>query len=504
MLAKNRGVGMLLASIGSRAPNETKGKDGNSSAEVNIQKTTKRNYQDDGASGSRYVSSWASMKQYDDDHDKQWFKDQNAELAELYGGDFIYTKYLDSQPGKIGYYCEICFAEMTAKSSLELHCLGMKHLKKKAMWEKMKGKDGNSSAEVNIQKTTKRNYQDDGASGSRYVSSWASMKQYDDDHDRQWFEDQNAELAELYGGDFIYTKYLDSQPGKIGYYCELCFAENNARSSLELHCLGMKHLKKKAMWEKMKVRDEDGIKPERGPPKPPHKVARQGPSSHPPRHQPSPHGRHNRGPSPVEPSPRMRGSSYREPPPPEFRNNNDHYGRRDGYDRDPDNYYNDYYRKEPMPYRPPYDEVSEFPYERRSPHGPRDFRHSPGPDRRDIRDQYSRERYSPYNPREAPPPPVISGPDRLGPGNHSQFDTSPALFAGISDGSCSEILKRLAVCRVKNVEDTALATNVATFLLSSLTEYYSRTGPSSVVQVLEEMNAKMNIMKDLLKLTSRR
>lgn len=55
-------------------------------------------------------------------------------------------------------------------------------------------KDGDSSA-VDIQKPVKRKYQDAGASGSRYVSSWAAMKQYDDDHDNQWFEDQNAELG---------------------------------------------------------------------------------------------------------------------------------------------------------------------------------------------------------------------------------------------------------------------------------------------------------------------
>lgn len=56
-------------------------------------------------------------------------------------------------------------------------------------------KDGDSSAEVDIQKPVKRKYQDDGASGSRYVSSWAAMKQYDDDHDKQWFEDENAQLG---------------------------------------------------------------------------------------------------------------------------------------------------------------------------------------------------------------------------------------------------------------------------------------------------------------------
>lgn len=27
------------------------------------------------------------------------------------------------------------------------------------------------------------------------LSSWASMKQYDDDHDSQWFEDENARLG---------------------------------------------------------------------------------------------------------------------------------------------------------------------------------------------------------------------------------------------------------------------------------------------------------------------
>lgn len=66
-------------------------------------------------------------------------------------------------------------------------------------------------------------------------------------------------------------------------------------------------------------RDEEGIRLERGPLQPSSKVAHRGPPPHPPHHQPSPHGWHNRGPSPMEPRPFMRQSPCQEPPPPEFR-----------------------------------------------------------------------------------------------------------------------------------------------------------------------------------------
>ncbi|MPC60731.1 hypothetical protein E2C01_054787 [Portunus trituberculatus] len=57
------------------------------------------------------------------------------------------------------------------------------------------------------------------------------------------------------------------------------------------------------------------------------------------------------------------------------------------------------------------------------------------------------------------------------------------LFEGISDGSCGELLKKLSVCRVKSKEDTALAANVASYLVVSLRDYYNKIGPPTIVHV---------------------
>ncbi|XP_071553072.1 uncharacterized protein [Panulirus ornatus] len=97
----------------------------------------------------------------------------------------------------------------------------------------------------------RRSDHDEDVYGPKDVTSWTDILEYDDEPDTEWFNEENKRLAEEYGS-FVTVKYIESQPGKVGYYCELCYAEMNARKSLELHCGGMKHLKKKNLWEKNK------------------------------------------------------------------------------------------------------------------------------------------------------------------------------------------------------------------------------------------------------------
>lgn len=355
------------------------------------------------------------------------------------------------------------------------------------------GNIGNASAAAPEQKPREgkatKSFLDEDVYGPKDMDRWADIKEYDDDHDSDWFEEENKRLAKLYGGNFIYVKYLDSQPGRVGYYCQLCSAEMNARKSLELHCSGMKHLKRKDQWEKGDLSQEIGHD-EKGLHKP-NRPARD-------RYH-SPH-RSDRGNSRGDPY-GGRGSSRG--PTPDYRDRA-YSDRRDDYKRYSDSYYDDYYRRDM--YRPPYDRD---PYDARR--SPPDMRHDydhPGPARRDA-DRYPRDRYNPYGRREAPPPPVISGPPAPAPAAPAVAPRPPAindvaavnaiLFEGISDGSCNELLKKLSSCRVKSWEDAVLATNVANFLITSLREYYSKTGPATTVHVLDEIVLKINIMKNLMK-----
>ncbi|XP_045127800.1 uncharacterized protein LOC123514203 isoform X2 [Portunus trituberculatus] len=193
-----------------------------------------------------------------------------------------------------------------------------------------------------------------------------------------------------------------------------------------------------------------------------------------------------------------RRSSMR-PLSPDYRHNDrGHFDRRGGYDRYSDGYYDDYYRNDPGPYRHQYDRDA---YERRgTPRNVRqDYDRHPGPARRESAERYPRDRYNPYLRREAPPPPVISNPPPPEKPAAPQVNTTAMLFEGISDGSCGELLKKLSVCRVKSKEDTALAANVASYLVVSLRDYYNKIGPPTIVHILDEIILKINIMKDLQK-----
>ncbi|KAG0712734.1 hypothetical protein GWK47_017804 [Chionoecetes opilio] len=112
-----------------KAPEKSKSDQGKSGNDKPGGGRGTKQFQDEEVYGMKGIDRWADIREYNDDHDAEWFQEENGRLAELYGGKFIYVKYLDSQPGRIGYFCQICSAEMNAKKSLELHCNGMKHLK---------------------------------------------------------------------------------------------------------------------------------------------------------------------------------------------------------------------------------------------------------------------------------------------------------------------------------------------------------------------------------------
>ncbi|XP_068241925.1 uncharacterized protein [Palaemon carinicauda] len=80
---------------------------------------------------------------------------------------------------------------------------------------------------------------------------WKDMKYQEEELDPMWLEEEHQRLDELYGEGIVTVKYTEQNV--LGYYCELCFATMNAIKSLEMHCSGMKHLKKKDIYEKSKA-----------------------------------------------------------------------------------------------------------------------------------------------------------------------------------------------------------------------------------------------------------
>ncbi|XP_064120273.1 uncharacterized protein DDB_G0290685-like [Macrobrachium nipponense] len=79
--------------------------------------------------GPPMITSWTDIKEYDDDHDAQMFTEENQYLAQRFGEGVVRVRYTNQ--GVVGYYCMICDVEMTGEKPLDLHCNGMKHLKKK-------------------------------------------------------------------------------------------------------------------------------------------------------------------------------------------------------------------------------------------------------------------------------------------------------------------------------------------------------------------------------------
>lgn len=71
------------------------------------------------------------------------------------------------------------------------------------------GKDGNSSTgqkQTSEWEKKRENQDESGYSGN--INSWASMKEYDDDHDSKWFEEENAWLGKDTSFKFGYVQEI--------------------------------------------------------------------------------------------------------------------------------------------------------------------------------------------------------------------------------------------------------------------------------------------------------
>lgn len=64
------------------------------------------------------------------------------------------------------------------------------------------GKSGNTSAGAQEQKSREgkgtKEFQDEDVYGPKNMNRWADIKEYDDDHDSQWFEEENERLGKDY------------------------------------------------------------------------------------------------------------------------------------------------------------------------------------------------------------------------------------------------------------------------------------------------------------------
>ncbi|KAG7155049.1 uncharacterized protein LOC121855592 [Homarus americanus] len=316
---------------------------------------------------------------------------------------------------------------------------------------------------------------DEDVYGPKELSSWSDILEYNDDHDSAWFEAENKRLAEKYGGTFIIVKYTDSQPVRVGYYCELCFAEMNAKKSLESHCMGMKHLRKKNIWEMNQGKSVEE-KIEAPPEEPNNKNEGQA-------------GRRQDPPPRRGRSDRPRPSQGRPPPHPrghyESRDRSGYGGRMGSAGRDYNRYYDDYDRRSPYGGgrydRGRYDR-SNVPYSDRQTYDDLHYRS------RADSDPYPYER----NKRRTPPPPRISSTQKTLPAV-----PLPPLDAPVH-GPTGTLLKQLSDCEVRDEKDVDLASDVITMLLKGLSDFHRKQGSSSSVHLISEAQIKFDIMKELI------
>ncbi|XP_069168089.1 uncharacterized protein [Procambarus clarkii] len=360
------------------------------------------------------------------------------------------------------------------------------------------------------------------------LNSWCDLIQFNNEHDQEWCDNEKKRLDETYGENIIVLKYISNQPGKLGYYCELCSSEMHSDVSLDLHCSGMKHFKKKTIAEKIRLQPSLGATEEKNnaesksenPDLPPSKQKKKrisrfqpqvGRPSSPPRH-PSPPRRHpsppRRHPSPPRrhPSPPQRHPSppRRHPSPPRR-----HASPPRRHPSPP--------RRHPSPPRrhpsPPRRHPSPPPRRSSPPYrndrdGRRTESYGSGGDgywrsSPVYRDQYERggssRSYSPASERRrlddfrchTPPPPNIS--DWRAP------TPTPLLTQDKDGGATGLLLKKVADCSINNLADEDLASEVITLLLKALTDFYQKTESYSSVHLITETEIKFNIVKELQK-----
>ncbi|XP_064119533.1 uncharacterized protein LOC135224463 isoform X2 [Macrobrachium nipponense] len=381
-----------------------------------------------------------------------------------------------------------------------------------------------------------------GSGAKKVVDSWDALKYSDrrveDELDADWLESEHNKLDKLFGEGIINVMYTDQNT--IGYNCRLCFATMNAMKCLEMHCNGMKHLKKKGIYEKSKATGTFLLEPRKNPdfPQHPERGYNQSYSS---RNDPGPYPGQER-----KPFPRARGeksNSYR-------RDERDSYARdyRDPYERDypyRDPYARDHRDSHARNDRnrfasndeDPYVRKDEDPYARndRDPYS-RAYYSRDSMERTDTRGSCSRspsyaDRYyesdrlsaehsrglSPYGtmdsrnyqpdaPLRVPSPP----PARLSPPPKRPALELPPVKAGVSldggqaainidtslaGGPAAALLMKLSQCSIKNEKDAELASNIINLLLKSLKDYHQTLGEKSVADLMEQAEIKLGTAK---------
>ncbi|RXG52703.1 hypothetical protein Avbf_06364 [Armadillidium vulgare] len=333
----------------------------------------------------------------------------------------------------------------------------------------------------------------------------------------------------------IIIKYLAKHCLINYFFFQLCLAECNAKKSLELHCSGMKHLKKKDMWEKEgKPQPPISLSGENGQPKVP-----PGESSRDRRRT------RTRSPPPlmrkriIGSAERARYDRSREPPrgygndydrdmhaPPydydrfyqrgryyDEHDDRDRYGppapggygsvdptdsrgppglpryspkRERGYSPVTRRDYDYEEKRRPSPIRPRYygDKRSRSPEKKRSPYG---SKREKGRSPYSPRNKRSPRRDSPYKVATPPSPPKIS----------SSRKEEPEKKVNLANSPAGSLLQKLAECCVKSSEDADLALNVVAALTKSLKEYCQRNEETKLAELLMEAELKVGTVKAL-------
>lgn len=397
---------------------------------------------------------------------------------------------------------------------------------------------------------------------SNTFMNWSETRKFDEDLDKEWLESEHRRLDDLYGEGIVTLKYSDQ--GILSYYCELCYAHMNALIPLESHCSGMKHLKKKDIFEKNKAtrdvplrkRALESVPP--GPPRLGRGESRTGldPYSEPGSHRsgrdewghPSndgsrdPYGSSgygykdygtNRSRSPRSKEkdygmtrPRSPRSSELDP----YRKERDYYDYpKDPYSRSKDRY---------EPYDRSARDLSSYPDKRSPRHSDRTRSSSDLIRRPEDRSLYARNRSRTpedlYRPRDDRSPyaaerPPYSGFSSLYPSDHrddrkrsyedivvpkvpspppakppapiiSSNPVAPSVnsedkSSQLAGGPAAALLTKLAHCTVKNEGDAELASNVINLLLKSLKEYNEKLGEKSVASLMEQAEIKLGTAK---------
>ncbi|XP_042206568.1 clathrin interactor EPSIN 2-like isoform X2 [Homarus americanus] len=342
-----------------------------------------------------------------------------------------------------------------------------------------------------------KRHRQDGDFNVKEMTKWSDTLEYNDDEESVYIADENRRLAEEYGS-FVTVKILKDQGGKMGYYCELCFAEMNAKKSLELHCGGMKHLKKKNLWEKMKGKPGNGslggmVKPglELGPP------SAEGLRPLPGRLLPPAAFREdsNKGPQERDRSGRHEHDHLESQKHdhfgcqrqnfPEYQNRN-YPGRQEG--NFPGGQNHDYKRQEFQGCEEKMNQNEQKGYSRRA---------EPL-----IRSEVNFSRPPPMvaplpmlaPPQMVAPPPTFAPPPMLAP---------PPMFAPprehLSGETAGPLLKKLAESAVIHQDDANVATDVISMLLESLKEFHEKHRTPSTVHLISEAELKFNIVVELEK-----